>query len=392
MSRSGTVARWIAWGLCLVAVLLTAVQGWIDSTLLSVDVPYHTAGDIRFDIVGLALLLVNSVVGALIVWRQPRNAVGWLFVLYPVLTALGNLANSYAVFGTYLAPERFVATGPIYRISQILSTLTFDTVPYLMLLFPDGRFIDARWRRIGWALAPTVLFTFLLLIEPSTDDPNMGPAIALPGWEGVIGALAVVQVPFGIAAFVLGLWSVVLRYRRSHGIERLQIKWMVFASAIVLASVPTLLVSFLPFLFALQLLPIAAGIAILRHRLYDIDLLINRTLVYGATTAAIAVTFWLGILALQGVLSSVTSGSELAIAASTLVSLALFQPIRRRVQNAVDRRFDRSRYDAARTVDGFAERLRDEVDLDQVRADLIGSVQQTMAPAHTSLWLREATR
>ena len=389
MSRSSTVARWIAWGLCLVAVLLAMVQGWIDNTFLSVDVPFHTAGDVRFDIVGLALFLVNSVVGALIVWRQPRNAVGWLFVSYPILTALGNLATSYAVYGTYLAAEPFAAMGPIYRIAQVLSSLTFDTVPYLMLLFPDGRFIDARWRRIGWALAPTVLFTLLLLIEPSTDDPNMGPAIALGGWEGVIGALGVVQVPFGIAAFVLGLWSVVLRYRRSHGIERLQMKWMVFASAIVLASVPTVLVAFLPFLFALQLLPIAAGIAILRYRLYDIDLLINRTLVYGATTAAIAATFWVGILALQEVLSSMTSGSEVAIAASTLASLALFQPIRRRVQSAVDRRFDRSRYDAARTLDAFAERLRDEVDLDALRSHLIGSVQETMAPTHTSLWLRE---
>jgi hypothetical protein len=143
---------------------------------------------------------------------------------------------------------------------------------------------------------------------------------------------------------------------------------------------------------ALNLIPISVAIAILRYRLYDIDLLIKRTIVYGASTAAIAALFWLGILALQRLLSPVTSGSEVAIAASTLVSLALFQPIRRRVQDAVDRRFDRSRYSAARTVDGFAEQLRDEVNLDELRADLLGAVQLTMAPAYSSLWLRERTR
>jgi hypothetical protein len=145
-------------------------------------------------------------------------------------------------------------------------------------------------------------------------------------------------------------------------------------------------------ILAMDLIPISVAIAILRYRLYDIDLLIKRTLVYGATTAALAGTFWLGILALQRLLSPVTSGSEVAIAASTLVSLALFQPVRRRVQDAVDRRFDRSRYSAARTVDGFADRLRDEVNLDELRADLLGAVQLTMAPAHASLWLRERTR
>jgi hypothetical protein len=135
--------------------------------------------------------------------------------------------------------------------------------------------------------------------------------------------------------------------------------------------------------------PVAAGIAVLRYRLYDIDLLINRTLVYGATSAAIAATFFIGIVALQALLRPLTAGSELAIAASTLVSFALFQPIRRWVQDAVDRRFDRSRYDAARTLDLFADRLRDEVDLDALREDLLASVRATMAPTHTSLWLRD---
>ena len=139
----------------------------------------------------------------------------------------------------------------------------------------------------------------------------------------------------------------------------------------------------------MDLIPISVAIAILRYRLYDIDLLIKRTLVYGATSAAIAVTFFLGVVALQRALTPLTSGSELAVAASTLFSFALFQPIRRRVQDAVNRRFDRSRYNAARTVDGFADQLRDEVNLDELRVDLLGAVQLTMAPAHVSLWLRK---
>ena len=139
-----------------------------------------------------------------------------------------------------------------------------------------------------------------------------------------------------------------------------------------------------------SLVPLAIGIAILRYRLYDIDLLIKRTVVYGVTTAAIAVTFFIGIVALQGAVRPVTSGSDLAVAVSTLVSFALFQPVRRRVQDEVDRRFDRSRYDAARAADSFADQLRDEVDLERVETDLLAAVSMTMAPEHVSLWLRGA--
>jgi hypothetical protein len=139
-------------------------------------------------------------------------------------------------------------------------------------------------------------------------------------------------------------------------------------------------------------LPIAIGVAVLRYRLYDIDLIVNRTVVYGATSAAIAATFYVGIVALQPVFRSLTNGSELAVAASTLLSFALFQPIRRRVRDTVDRRFNRSHYDAARTLDAFADQLRDEVDLDALRGDLLVAVRTTMAPAHASIWLRERTR
>jgi hypothetical protein len=188
--------------------------------------------------------------------------------------------------------------------------------------------------------------------------------------------------------------SVVVRFARSRGVERQQLKWFAYAAALLAVSVvasavvPVPIVSALPTLVIFGL-PIALAIAVLRYHMYDIDLLINRTVVYGAATAAIAAMFFAGLVALQALLRPLISGNELAIAASTLTSFALFQPVRRRVQDAVDRRFNRAHYDAARTLDSFANHLSDDVDLDSLRSDLLEAVRATMAPAHASLWLRE---
>ena len=220
---------------------------------------------------------------------------------------------------------------------------------------------------------------------------------------GALGDVLLAAKPFleaatGLPLVLVCIAALILRFARSSGAERLQLKWFFYAAglsfALIFASFtgPKGLFANLAFasgMVAMGLVPIAAGIAILRYRLYDIDLLIKRTLVYGATSAAIGATFFAGIVGLQAVISPLTSGSELAVAASTLVSFALFQPIRRRVQSAVDRRFDRSRYDAARTVDAFALRLRDQVDLDALRRELVAVARDTMQPAHASVWLRE---
>jgi hypothetical protein len=190
------------------------------------------------------------------------------------------------------------------------------------------------------------------------------------------------------------------RSARAQSVERQQFKW--FLAGVLLALAVVAVGGVLFFVDAdvakfvisngAAAIPVAVGIAILRHRLYDIDLLIKRTLVYGATSVAIAACFFIGIVALQALLRPLTAGSEIAIAGSTLVSFALFQPVRRRVQQVVNRRFDRSRYDAARTLDAFADQLRDEVDLAVLRADLLGVVRETVAPVHASLWLRERAR
>jgi hypothetical protein len=281
-----------------------------------------------------------------------------------------------------------------------------------IMLFPTGRLASRRWRA---AVALSLITNSLFLgaqwfaqrefqVPQSFVGAGVGPPVTVTNPLAIDGMPATVLLLFYSSSFFVSLAylipvaAVLARFRTSRGNERQQLKWFAYASSISMLFFVTGGL-FFPYLaglgpavalLAIDLIPISVAIAILRYRLYDIDLLIKRTLVYGATTAAIAATFWIGILALQRILSPITSGSELAIAASTLVSLALFQPVRRRVQNAVDRRFDRSRYDAARTVDAFADVLRDEVDLDEVRADLIGSVQQTMSPTHTSLWLRES--
>jgi hypothetical protein len=195
--------------------------------------------------------------------------------------------------------------------------------------------------------------------------------------------------------------ALAVRFRRSQSVERQQLKWLMYAAGITFGLMVIgymfslgpikILVNILT-VFGLGLLPVAIGIAVTRYRLYDIDVLIRRTLIYATLSAVLLVAYASGVALIQLALAPVTSGNGLAVAISTLAVVALFQPLRRRIQEAVDRRFYRSRYDAARTLDSFAVRLRDEVDLDAVRADLLGSVRQTMAPAHVSLWLRERAR
>jgi hypothetical protein len=285
------------------------------------------------------------------------------------------------------------ADGPWGPFVGAFEVVGLTAAMWFFLTFPDGRFVP-RWTR--W-----LLFFYLA----STIPRRLG--LFLGVFSGIEG-------PAFLVTYLVLLGSWAYRYRSSvNARQRRQMRWAIFGfiasvSGFVLALAfgglslggtlsvevaPLALLTSLGVVYlSLASIPVWLAIAILRHRLYDIDLLIKRTVVYGVTSAAIATTFFVGIVALQAALRLFTSGSELAIAASTLVSFGLFQPIRRRIQNAVDRRFDRSRYDAARTLDAFAEGLRDEVDLEALRSHLIASVQQTMAPSHASLWLRELAR
>jgi hypothetical protein len=360
-------------------------------------------------LLAIASMLVYVGVGLLLVLRLPGQPIGWLLLGTGTLFQLSQAAAAYSWQAFVRAP----GTLPLGEIALLFAFLWIPALVCLFLaimLFPTGRPPSRRWRpAVALVVIPNALFlaaAWFAEREFQVPLPFGGPQGGLPvtvanplAIDGILATLlsALYTSPLVPVVYLIPVAAVLARFRTAAGNERQQLKWFAYASSVSMvffvAGGP--LFSYLAGLgpavavLAIDLIPISVAIAILRYRLYDIDLLIKRTLVYGATSAAIAVTFFLGLVALQAALRPLTTGSELAVAPSTLFSFALFQPIRRRVQDAVNRRFDRARYNAARTVDTFADQLRDEVNLDELRADLLGAVQLTMAPAHSSLWLRE---
>ena len=358
------------------------------------------------DVLGyLVLQTALSGVGALLAWRRPANSIGWLLSGAGVVSALQFFTAGYAVYGMFSGRvPAAVAAAWIYSWSSVLMGLFVGAVT---VTFPDGR-TRTRTGRAAIAVlivgVATLGLTLALRPGPLMRFPSVENPLGWGGEEGAMTLMLAAGMICGIAGLVLAVKQLIDRARDGTATERQQLKWFLWSIALFGAA---LLIGF-PLLFGpngnepatahgasllvalgIATVPISIGIAILRYRLYDIDLLVKRTVVYASTSTALAATFFVGIVALQPILRPLTGGSELAVAASTLLSFALFQPIRRRIQDAVDRRFDRARYDAALTVEAFADQLRDEVDLDTLRADLIAAVRQTMAPAHTSLWLRE---
>ena len=358
-------------------------------------------------------LLVYVGVGLLLTLRLPRHPVGWLLLLAGTLFQLAFAAQAYA----WAAFIRWPGTLPLGVVAFFIGYAWLPALGCLLLaimLFPTGRPPSPRWRLPA---ALVVLVTALGLVAawlaprefpvPQSVFPAQG---ALPimmsnplAIDGPLGTLLgyVQSSPLPLVVYLIPFPAVLVRFRTAAGTERQQLKWFAYAASIVLLFFVAAgfgLFSYLGGLgplmtvLVMDLVPISVAVAILRYRLYDIDLLINRTLVYGVTSVAIAVTFFLGLVALQAALRPLTSGSELAVAASTLVSFALFQPIRRRVRDAVDRRFDRRRYDAERTLDAFAARLREQVDLGALETELLAAVRDTVQPAHAGVWLREAKR
>ena len=392
------------WVRLLALVPLVGVMGAVavDFTLL--------------DFFGVALLAVLSLlvyvgVGLLLTLRLPRHPIGWLLLGVGTFIQLSVASSAYSWAAFIRTPGRL----PLGEVALVMRSgwiLAVGCLFLAVMLFPTGRPPSRKWYlpvglvvmatallMAGYSLAPRE-FQIQQAIGAQGEPVTVPNPIAIDATLGSLLPYFFLS-PFTYAVYLIPLAAIVTRLRTALGSERQQVKWFAYASSIVVLFFVGS--SFFPAFFltdfgaviaiaAVDLIPVSVAIAILRYRLYDIDLLINRTIVYGATSAAIAVTFFFGLVALQAALRPFTSGSELAVAASTLLSFALFQPIRRRVQDAVNRRFDRARYNAARTVDGFADRLRDEVDLGALRADLLGEVQLTMAPAHVSLWLRERTR
>jgi hypothetical protein len=346
-----------------------------------------------------AIALVFSAVGLLIATRLPGNPIGWILLAAGVAAGFAALAHSFAEF--WLAgkggPE---ALGKAAALYAELSWMPFILMPvtFLLLLFPDGRLLSRRWRVVAWSAALGIAGTFVADgLKPGEipDFPQLMNPIGVDHplrdlLEG-ISALAVLIGIFGSSA------SLIVRYRRSRGEQRQQMKWLALAGVVASVTFPIALVLYDvigetaangAIMLSVLGLPAATGVAILRYRLYDIDVVINRALVYGALTATLASIYVGSVLLLQLALNALTSDSGLAVAASTLAVAALFRPARGRIQEVVDRRFYRRKYDAAHTLEAFSTRLRDQVELAALEADLRRVVSETMQPAHVSVWLR----
>ena len=372
---------------------------------------WGTAGPISGLVIFLPFLAF-PLVGALIASKRPQNPIGWICLTAGFLWMLIVLSDSYGTYG--LAKPGSIP----YPVASEALGLWLWVPPvgllgtYLILLFPNGRLPSRRWRPLAWLSgAVIVLGSVGIALAPGSVE-DLGGVRNPFGLEGAPWvAYAAVVVPLLPVCILASAVSLVLRYRRSGGEERQQVKWIAFAASFVGLVALITVVSTQMFapesletagtqplwlellqdveLLSLAGVPVAVGFAILRHRLYDIDVVINRTLVYGSLTAMLVAVYYGSVVILQYIFRALSGGeSQFAIVASTLAIAALFNPLRRRVQGFVDRRFYRRKYDAAKTLADFGVRLREETDLETLGSDVVRVVRETMQPAHVSLWLR----
>jgi len=399
MSRRWTT--WLAWGLWVLTVALFAgaVSGGASSQLP--DRP----GLLDFLLIGLVVLAFLTV-GAIVASRRPENPIGWIFCVIGLSLVAGVATSEYALYVRHVAPF-LPAADVVAWFGSWVWYVGVEAGILMLLLFPDGRPPSPRWRIVGRLSVLLIGITVLAYaVRPGMLDSDLN--IPNPfGIRGPIGDLARAVTDLFtwplVMLVVASLAALATRFARARGDERQQLKWVAYAATIMAVGIAAAIVVGLAGIYddaalgwvwyivsvGLGLIPVAAGLAILRYRLYDIDLLINRTVVYGVLSVTLGTVYVGSVILLQGLLSGFTGGNSLAVAASTLAVAALFQPVRRGIQNAVDRRFYRSRYDAARTVAAFASRLRDEVDLDSLTDALRAASHSTVRPPSASIWLRE---
>jgi hypothetical protein len=345
-----------------------------------------------------------AVVGAVLVSKRPTNLIGWIMAVVALMVAIFPAGGTYAtdVMVTRGQPDALAVVGA-WAGSWYWYVLIALAVIYLPLLFPDGRLPSRRWLPV--AVVPGIGTLSIVVLGALVDTLFVEGAGKIDNPIGIEGLAFAEDLPvFGllngllIVGLVGAVASVVVRFRRSRGAERQQMKWFVYAAALILLA-PVVdplpdVVNGVWLSLVLIATSTAIGIAVLRYRLYDIDVVINRTLVYGSLTAMLALVYFGGVTATQAIFETLTGQeqqSQLAIVASTLVIAALFNPLRRRIQGFIDRRFYRRKYDAAKILEAFSAKLRDETDLDALNDELVGAVRETMQPAHTSLWLRSDT-
>ena len=347
-----------------------------------------------------AIAVVFGVTGSLVASRHPGNPIGWLFLVASVSAGVGSLAGSYAEYyiatgnGSALLAGAAAAYGDVSWMPFILLPATF-----LLALFPDGHLLSSRWRPFAWCAALGMAGGFVvegMVPGPIHDHPQLTNPFGVDSpLLSPLDGLTLLMIAIGMVGSSI---SLVLRFRRSHGEQRQQIKWLALAGVVAVATIVFGTATYdqigedlanAVMMLSVMGLPAAAAVAILRYRLYDIDVVINRALVYGSLTATLAATYLVSVLLLQLLLESLTQGSGLAVAASTLAAAALVRPARARIQAVVDRRFFRRKYDAAQTLDRFATHMRDQVDLTDIGSDLLAVVTETVQPRYVSLWLRD---
>jgi hypothetical protein len=382
-------ARRLAWALWAAAVAL--VVGALVLGLANRAALYEVPATI--------ITPTFATLGALIVSRRPTNSMGWIFLTTGVLGGVNMFSGQYATVA--LAPDGpRLPGGSLAAWLALLAQNSFVAcLLFLVLLFPNGLLLSRRWRLLAWPMGAFIAITLIigaLSTTPFQDFPSADNPFGIEAATPPEPILAVGELVGG-ACIVGVMLSLILRFYFSRGEERLQLKWFTYATTVGI-STPLLLGSLAPAVFEVLgrlvwtlgflSIPVSAGVAILKYRLYDIDIIINRTLVYGSLTATLALVYLGIVVLLQRTFVFLTGGgSQLTIVASTLAIAALFNPLRRRIQGFVDRRFYRRKYDARKTLEGFSAGLRDESDLDALGNGLVSVVRETMQPAHVSLWL-----
>src|SRR6266508_2822907 len=389
------VAAWALWALTMLGL---AVGAWLDHLLRQAGMP--ELGMLQAASAPLLAAAVSAAtVGAVLASRRPAHPVGWLMLGIGLLVAADGVVSEYVGYGVVARPGALPAASYLAGISNGLQVLWLACGGFVLLLTPTGSLPSPRWR--WWArvaAAAPLLLVLLFAVDPhplAPEHPTVDNPLAVPVPAGVLLAVAAVDAVIVLATLVAAAGSLVVRFRRARGTERQQLRWVAVGAAVVGAV--ALLVGVVAGAMAkdrvvlaalgtcVALLPLATGAAILRYRLYDLDRIISRTLAYGLLTVLLGGGYAGLVLGFGQLLGS---NSPLVVAGATLAAAAAFQPARRRVQQAVDRRFNRRRHDAAQTIAAFSARLRQQVDLDTLTVELLAVVEQTMQPTRVSLWLR----
>jgi hypothetical protein len=387
----------LAWAFLAITLLLAVLTVLLG--VLNRSAPTPAA---QFPIEEFVNAVTFSTIGALIATRRTHNPIGWIFCAIGLSHALSIFITQYAVYTLFIRPGALPLN--ILRLGELAWwAVGFGLLTFLFLLFPNGRLLSPRWRWLAWLSACGIALVVLpqAIAHWSLSDVQLHNEYTLMEAtpqgqvvEMVAGAGFILMLISALVAVI----SLILRLRRATGIERQQLKWFTYAGALfVAARLMVLLLAGdqpsdpLPIVvgtLTIAGIPIAVGIAILKHRLYDVDVLINRTLVYGLLTASLALVYVGCVVLFRQLFAPLTGSSESAIVASTLAIAALFTPLRRRIQAVIDKRFYRRKYNAAQVLAGFSATVRDETDLDALTAEILRVVDETMQPAHVSLWLK----